>query len=59
MIVMTGADGKNYDQFMIDPDSFPTWLASIETSRVREEIWPMLIAYQKEAAVGIGEASLI
>lgn len=49
-IPSVGADGKRREQFMIDLDSFPMWLGTIEASRVREEIRPMLIAYQKKAA---------
>jgi hypothetical protein len=51
MMTATGPDGKNYQTFMIDLDSFPMWLGTIDASRVREEIRPMLITYQKEAAI--------
>jgi hypothetical protein len=50
LIPSVGADGKTREQFMIDLDSFPMWLGTIETNRVSEEIRPMLVTYQKQAA---------
>jgi len=46
----TGPDGKSYQTFMIDLDSFPMWLGTIEASRVKEEARQMLVRYQKKAA---------
>lgn len=51
MMTVVAGDGKKREQFMVDLDSFPMWLGTIEASRVREEIRPMLVTYQKEAAI--------
>lgn len=48
--VVTGPDGKNYEMLMLHLDSVPMWLATVEPSRVREDIRPKLVAYQKECA---------
>lgn len=42
--------GRKQDAFMIDLDSFPMWLANIHETKVREEIRPLLVKYQLEAA---------
>lgn len=47
---MTGPDGRNYDTSCISLDSLPMWLAGIKSGKVREEVRPKLIAYQKECA---------
>lgn len=49
-LLSTGPDGKMYENFMLHLDSVPMWLATIDTSRVKNESRPVLIAYQKEAA---------
>lgn len=50
MIKATGSDGKNYNQFMLHVDALAMWLATIDIGRVAEDVRPLLIAYQKEAA---------
>ena len=50
MIKATGSDGKNYNQFMLHVDALAMWLATIDTGRLAEDVRPLLIAYQKEAA---------
>ena len=50
IILSHDTTGREQKQFMIDLDSFPMWLGTIETSRVKKEIRPMLVKYQKEAA---------
>lgn len=50
MISMTGSDGKTYRMLMLHIDSVPMWLATIDTFRVRADIRPKLVAYQKECA---------
>jgi hypothetical protein len=51
-VMMTSVDpcGRNRELFMVDLDSLPMWLATIEASRVAEHLRPKLVAYQKEAA---------
>lgn len=44
------ASGKVRIQFCIDLDSLPMWLATIEPSRVSEDIRPTLSRYQVECA---------
>jgi hypothetical protein len=55
MIVTTGPDGKQYENAMISLDSLPMWLATIEPSRVKEEVRPKLERYQKECAKVLAE----
>lgn len=49
-IVLTGPDGKQYENYMLHLDSLPMWLATIETSRVKPGIREKLEVYQREAA---------
>lgn len=44
------ASGRNQDAFCIDLESVPMWLATIDTSRVTEEVRPKIVLYQREAA---------
>lgn len=47
----TGADGKHYDMTMIDRRTFTMWLATIQTSRIKDNSTrDLLTAYQCEAA---------
>jgi len=47
----TGADGKHYDMTMIDRRTFTMWLATIQTSRIKDDATrDLLTAYQCEAA---------
>lgn len=48
MNTTTGPDGKSYAMAMLHLDCLPMWLATIEASRVHEEVRPKLIAYQRE-----------
>lgn len=49
-VLSTGPDGKDYNAFALHLDSLPMWLATIETSRVHEEIRGKLARYQIECA---------
>lgn len=47
----TGADGKTYEMTMIDRRTLPMWLATIDTSRIRNpQARSTIISYQQEAA---------
>lgn len=47
----TGADGKHYDMTMVDRRTFTMWLATIQTSRIKNDAArDLLTAYQCEAA---------
>lgn len=47
----TGADGKTYEMSMIDRRTFTMWLATIDTSRLKNDSARQLVtAYQNEAA---------
>ncbi|MDU7286695.1 phage antirepressor N-terminal domain-containing protein [Corynebacterium kroppenstedtii] len=50
MMTSTGADGKNYEMFMVDRRTLTMWLATIDTNRVALEARPTLEAFQNEAA---------
>ncbi len=51
-VVMTVHDttGRNQEAFCLDLDSFPMWLATIDSSRVSEAARPKVILFQREAA---------
>ncbi len=42
--------GRKQEILFIDIDSLPMWLATISTNKVRPQVKPKLISYQKEAA---------
>lgn len=46
---MVAADGKVRDMILIDAQTIPLWLASIDENRVNAESRGKLIAYQREA----------
>jgi len=48
MIQATALDGKTYQTFCLSLDSLPIWLATIDVKRVKPEVRPKLIAYQRE-----------
>lgn len=51
MMKTTGADGKTYEMVGIDRQTFVMWLATIDTSRIRNaEAKQLIILYQREAA---------
>lgn len=52
MVVMTtvAKDGKEREVAMIDLDTLPMWLATIDASRVDEAVRPKLLRYQQECA---------
>ncbi len=50
MKCVTAPDGKNYEMLCIHLDCVPMWLATIEPSRVAEEVRPKLVVFQKECA---------
>lgn len=50
LMVTVGADGKAREMAMIDLDSLPMWLATIEPSRVAPHVRPKLVAYQRDVA---------
>src|ERR1700752_1504713 len=47
---MVAADGKTREMVLIDRSTLTMWLATIDERRVRTEISPTIIAYQREAA---------
>lgn len=49
IIHVSGNDGLVVRQFMVDMDTFPMWLATIDANRVNSEARPMLVRYQREA----------
>lgn len=58
----TGPDGKTYEATCLDLESFPMWLATIDSARVSDEARPKLDRYQRLAAAVLrrhffGEAS--
>ncbi len=50
LIVSPDARGRNQSQFFLHIDSVPMWLATIDENRVAEEVRPMLVKFQLEAA---------
>lgn len=50
LIRSVDASGRNREQFFVDIDTIPMWLANIDEGRVSEQVRPKLIKYQKEAA---------
>jgi len=46
---MVAADGKTREMVMIDAETIPMWLATIDENRVAAEARPALIALQREA----------
>lgn len=52
---MVGADGKQREMATLHKDSVPMWLATIQPGRIKEEVRPVLIAYQKEAAKALND----
>lgn len=51
MTPTTGSDGKTYSMTMIDRETFVMWLATIDTSRLKnQQARNVIVAYQKEAA---------
>ncbi|UYP17746.1 phage antirepressor N-terminal domain-containing protein [Rhodococcus sp. Z13] len=51
-VIMTSVaeDGKSRDMYMIDRRTMTMWLATIDESRVNEDVRPTVIAFQNEAA---------
>lgn len=47
---MAGADGKTYTMTMVDLDTLPGWLFSIDARKVKEDVREKLARYQREAA---------
>lgn len=47
-IATTGADGKTYRMAAVDVRTFLMWLATVNETKVAEEVRPTLIAYQRE-----------
>jgi len=51
MTTSTGADGKTYEMFTLDRRTFTMWLATIETSRLKnQQTRRMVELFQREAA---------
>jgi hypothetical protein len=50
---MTAADGKSYQTTVIDSQTIPLWLATIDENRVAPEAKSKLIAYQREARAAL------
>jgi len=47
------ADGKTYQTAVVDSQTIPLWLATIDERRVNADARPTLIAYQREAAAAL------
>jgi hypothetical protein len=50
VIKAVAEDGKTRELFCLDLDSLPMWLVKIEPGRVKPEVRPKLIRYQRECA---------
>lgn len=50
MMAVVADDGRSREMMTLDLDALPMWLATIEVSRVKPEIRPKLIDYQRECA---------
>jgi len=50
IMVAHDASGREQELFCLDLDSLPMWLATINPGKVREELRPKLIRYQRECA---------
>lgn len=50
LIAAVAEDGKERNVFVVDLDTLPMWLATIDVGRVRPEAREKLIAYQRECA---------
>lgn len=50
LIVSVDANGRNREQFFVDIDTVPMWLANIDEGRVLDRVRPKLVKYQREAA---------
>lgn len=48
MMLSHDASGRNQEQFFVDLDTVPMWLATIDENRVKPEIRPLLQKYQLE-----------
>lgn len=46
---ITASDGKTYQTTVVDSQTIPLWLATIDENRVADDAKPKLIAYQREA----------
>jgi hypothetical protein len=46
----TGADGKTYEMVGVDRKTLTMYLATLDENRVKEEVRPVLVALQSEAA---------
>lgn len=55
LIPTTGSDGKTYKMSSLHKDSVPMWLANIDENRVKPEVKPTLIAYQKEVTQALSD----
>jgi hypothetical protein len=50
MMTVHDASGRRQEACLVDLDTLPMWLATIDGSRVREEVRPKLLDYQRECA---------
>ena len=48
MTTLTGSDGKQYEMLMLPLDYLNGWLFGVDASRVKPEIKPRLLDYQRE-----------
>lgn len=55
---MVAADGKVRDLLILPRRSIPMWAATVDASRVAEEVRPKLVAYQDDAAEALARAFL-
>lgn len=59
MTQATGPDGKTYEMLVLPRRSIPMWAATVDASRVADDVRPKLIAYQDEAAEVLAEHFLV
>jgi hypothetical protein len=49
-MTVVAQDGNERELVMLDLDTLPMWLATIDSGRVREDVRPKLAKYQRECA---------
>lgn len=54
-LTVVAEDGKQREMLCVDHRGFPLWLAKIHPSKVRPELRPKLVRYQREAAEVLAE----
>lgn len=52
-ITSVDVNGRNREQFFVDTDTVPMWLANIDENRVSSDVRSKLIRFQREAATAL------